>query len=169
MATWFTSDWHLDDQTILKWRPEFSSMKEHDVTILDAFKKTVKPKDTVYFGGDIASSHSALAKIQKLKCHKVLILGNHDMDNGIVLMDLLHVYDEIYSTYRLKGYELSHYPIALATDSGNIHGHCHNRAIRSTDKWHMMCNICIDLNNYKMLHMRDVEQIFSQIAKELNQ
>lgn len=48
----FTSDWHLNHKSILKYRPQFSSIEEHDQSIFDQLA-VLNKRDTVFVIGDI--------------------------------------------------------------------------------------------------------------------
>ena len=56
---WFCSDWHLGHKNIIKLsnRP-FSSIEQHDETIINNYNKVVNREDNVYFLGDLAWNQS---------------------------------------------------------------------------------------------------------------
>lgn len=56
----------------------FSSIEEHDETIIENHNKLVKPEDRVYFMGDIAIGRQHIQKIGRMNGRKKLIKGNHD-------------------------------------------------------------------------------------------
>ena len=76
-------DFHWGHENILKYRPQFKTIEEHDNFIVDNFNKTVTKRDTVYFMGDILFTNESFQLLKKLRwCNKkVLILGNHDQSN----------------------------------------------------------------------------------------
>ena len=123
---YFTSDWHLGHKNILKYRPEFSSIEDHNQTLINNFNSVVKKRDTVYFLGDIVFEQKDLELIKQLvPSRKILYLGNHDY---LSAKDYLTVFDEIYAIRSFKSYWLSHCPIhpqELRNRKGNIHGHLH--------------------------------------------
>lgn len=81
----FTSDLHIGHAGILRFCPERpfadnSDIEAHDKYMLDLWKKTVDPSDTVYVAGDLSllRSDCARALVQDLPGKKHLIVGNHD-------------------------------------------------------------------------------------------
>jgi calcineurin-like phosphoesterase family protein len=82
MARFFISDTHFGHERILtlgSGRP-FSSIQEHDETIIKRWNEVVKPHDTVIHFGDVALGKIAesLPLIERLNGIKSLIPGNHD-------------------------------------------------------------------------------------------
>ena len=79
----FTSDLHFGHKNLLKFtkpRP-FTTIEEHDQTIIDNWNSVVNQDDTVYVLGDIAMGmdpDKLEDYLKKLNGHKRLILGNHD-------------------------------------------------------------------------------------------
>lgn len=78
---YFTSDWHLNHDNILKYcdRP-FKTVKEMNNKIISEYNRTVRPNDVVFFLGDMGFYSQAGFKelISALPGKKILILGNHD-------------------------------------------------------------------------------------------
>ena len=84
MTTWFTSDWHLDHNNIIKYcdRP-FENKSKMNKTILSNYRSMVKKDDTVYFLGDLSfrgpdNLNWYIHTFGKLLGTKYLVLGNHD-------------------------------------------------------------------------------------------
>src|SRR6266581_359325 len=81
MTTWFTSDPHFGHGNIIKFcnRP-YLSVGEMDEGLIANYNKLVKPKDPVYFLGDITWYGSARLNeiMDRLNGEKHLIIGNHD-------------------------------------------------------------------------------------------
>lgn len=80
--TFFTSDTHFGHKNILKYdgRP-FSTIEEHDETLIKNWNSVVSDEDTIYFLGDFAfnSSKKNDEEIMKqLNGNKFFIKGNHD-------------------------------------------------------------------------------------------
>jgi calcineurin-like phosphoesterase family protein len=128
MNVWFTSDWHIGHRNILKYRPEFSSIEEHDNTLINNFNATVGKKDITYFLGDMVFTVEGLEAIKKLKGYKILILGNHDL---LTAKEYLTVFDDIKGPIKYKGLWLTHHPMHQQELYGkpNVHGHTHNQSI----------------------------------------
>lgn len=81
MRTYFTSDWHLGHENIIKYskRP-FENADHMDRVIINNYNSTVGPLDVCYFVGDVGFCGYEKMKnyISKLNGIKILILGNHD-------------------------------------------------------------------------------------------
>lgn len=82
MARFFISDTHFGHERILtlgSGRP-FSSIQEHDETIIERWNSVVKPTDTVYHLGDVALGKisESLPLVGRLNGYKKLVPGNHD-------------------------------------------------------------------------------------------
>jgi len=86
MNNFFTSDWHLGHNTIQKGirGKFFSSMEEHDATIINNIFETVEPGNNLYFLGDAFwkwDSKQVEKFMTDLKRHRInlhWIIGNHD-------------------------------------------------------------------------------------------
>lgn len=80
--TFFTSDWHIGHQNVLKFdnRP-FRDLKHMNEVLISNFNAAVAPGSLVYFLGDMGfgNSEELRSVISRLNpCTKVLIIGNHD-------------------------------------------------------------------------------------------
>lgn len=78
---YFTSDWHIGHENVLRFdnRP-FNSLKHMHETLVYNYNQIVKPSDICYFLGDIAfkNNEESQSIISKLNGTKILIRGNHD-------------------------------------------------------------------------------------------
>lgn len=130
---WLSSDLHLGHRNICKYRQNFSSAEEHHNTIFENLATSVGKRDTLYLLGDIAFDKFWLQKVAELKVqHKVLICGNHDLENGIKMRDLVPIYDNIEVLWSKRNYWFSHCPIhpqEIRNRLGNIHGHLHGNMV----------------------------------------
>ena len=130
-------DFHFGHRNILKYRPQFKTIEEHDQFIIDNFNKTIKKRDTVYFTGDIFFTDEGLKLLSKLRfCNKkILILGNHD---GQFFKgnkkDYYNYFDDIKSSVKKKGCWITHIPISTEELRGsyNIHAHTHYHNLDDT-------------------------------------
>lgn len=108
-----------------KIRP-FSSIEEHDETIVERHNNIVRDMDRVYFLGDVAINKSALSIIARMKGRKVLVKGNHDI---FKLKDYLPYFEDIRAcVVKPDKYILTHIPIhpdCIGRFALNIHGHLH--------------------------------------------
>ena len=104
--------------------------------------------DTLIHLGDVGD----LSYIERLRCHKVLIMGNHDQS----IEKMEKVFDEVYSgpLWISQKLVLSHEPIyiqsweTIQTIAFNIHGHNHEGKERP---FHL--NICQNVYGYIPLNL----------------
>lgn len=80
----FSSDSHFCHTNILKYdnRP-FSTIKEHDETLIDNWNKVVDKNDDIYYLGDFCFGRPQYTEqiMQQLNGNKYFIWGNHDKYN----------------------------------------------------------------------------------------
>lgn len=80
-SLFFTSDWHLYHQNVLKFdnRP-FRDLKEMHRMLINNYNSTVNENSICYFLGDVGFCSGELVKgvIDQLNGTKVLVMGNHD-------------------------------------------------------------------------------------------
>lgn len=78
---WFTSDWHLGHENIIKYcdRP-FVSIQQMDDSIISHANRLLTADDELWILGDIAMGpiEQSLARYSELNANLVLVLGNHD-------------------------------------------------------------------------------------------
>ena len=110
----------------------FSTVEEHDETIIANWNKVV-PKDArVYVLGDVAQKKNDIAKIGRLNgSRKILIAGNHDIFGS---SSYLKYFKDIRATHRLdNGILMSHIPIHPSSfgkaHKVNVHGHVHDKRV----------------------------------------
>lgn len=125
---WISTDWHFyknKDNTKFKINPNIDK-------ILNNYKKCVKSNDTFIFLGDLYDARTIfdmklvpkIFDIKKLKGHKIMIKGNHDVNTTQFYLDL--GFDEVYEkTYNIGNIVFSHEPVEVNSDKINIHGHIH--------------------------------------------
>lgn len=130
--------------------------------------------DTLVHLGDVGD----LEYIKRLKCHKVLIMGNHDQS----IEKMEEVFDEVYSgpLWISQKIVLSHEPIStLLWDNFytpsfvfNIHGHKHD--LKENDAFHLNLAqnvfgyVPLNLNQFiksgKLKNLEDIHRITIDIA-----
>lgn len=144
-----TSDLHLGHKNIIKFREGFDSLEHHNETLFENLASSVNKRDSIIFLGDIAFDKAWLERIASIKCtKKMLILGNHDLEHGIKMEDLLATYDRIESLYSKRNKYFTHCPIHPSQFRGkthNIHGHLHGKLILD-DRY---INVCVEHTNWK--------------------
>ena len=84
----FTADFHLSHKNILKYcnRP-FENIEDMNRTILQNLEKSLRPKDTLYFLGDLTFkekvAHEFFEKFSDIEVEIHFIVGNHD-SKGVI-------------------------------------------------------------------------------------
>lgn len=153
-----SSDLHIGHRNVVKWRPNFSSVEEHDEYIINSHIRNIDKRDVWVCLGDVCFDRDKLHLLNQINCEKkVLILGNHCTEH-LSIMDLLEVFDEIHSmkkgSYKGVRYWLSHAPIhpEELRERINIHGHCHERCIDGSQ----YLNACLEHTNYEPIWMEDL-------------
>lgn len=133
---YYISDYHIGHANVIRFdgRP-FLSTEQMLQIIVENWRHTVKPEDTVYILGDFcwAKEQDWPQYLELFPGHKVLIRGNHD-PKGFSKKTRSY-FDDIkdYKEIRDGGRHviLSHYPIpfhrrAYDPDTWMLYGHVHN-------------------------------------------
>lgn len=141
-ATFLYSDPHFGHAGICKFmradgvtklRP-WNDPDEMDEEMVKRFNERVRPKDKVYFLGDVAINRKALATVLRLNGDKVLIRGNHDI---FVDEEYTKVgFRSLRACHVLNGMILTHIPIheaSMRRFGTNIHGHLHDGRVMKPD------------------------------------
>ncbi len=152
---WLSSDLHLGHQNILRMRPRFDTVEEHDQTILENLRMAINKRDSLYLLGDVAFTSEMLIEIDKINCvKKTLILGNHDTDQGIPFDKVVHTFDAIHSLHSRRNVWFSHCPIHPRMMRGkrlNVHGHSHSEVISDS----RYVNVCLEQTDYRPILFSD--------------
>ena len=140
----YTADTHFFHKNILVYcQRNFSSIEEHDATLIENWNKKVGKNDTIYILGDfsISTNNEVITNYAKqLNGHKILIRGNHDknhMPEG--LFDEITWYKEVHDfNYKviLFHWAIAHWQGSMGKDlrdgtntkkpSIHLHGHSHS-------------------------------------------
>lgn len=170
MDNWFTSDWHLGHENIVKHcgRP-FSCAKEMNALILDNFNSLVKKKDRVYFLGDFSMQYKFVKQVfGSLPGKWFMIRGNHD--EGWWNRFLRDFGNKIEGWWDLKEFNFNkqkiimcHYPMSSwkksFQGSWHLHGHSHGNKF-SNNKLRM--DVGVDVTNFKPINLDDVFKIMNE-------
>lgn len=144
----FTADWHLSHKAVVRFRPQFNSVEDHDEFVLDRCKTIVSKRDVMIFVGDIAFSKESLAKVNEIEClRKILVLGNHCTDYNHIT-SLTSVFDHIHGLWHKRNYWVSHCPIHpsdMREKQGCIHSHKHSEIIDDP----RYISVCLEQHDYK--------------------
>lgn len=159
----FTSDWHLGHNKILKLKNRpYKSIEEMDQSIIEKHNKLVEPQDIVYFLGDFAMKKTIFLKyIDQINGKIVFILGNHDYKYVSAVREKL---EEVYrmKAIRIEGQTivLSHYPMYFHYRSHHnawqLYGHLHHDVSDIVQGKKM--NVNFDVCGFKTLSLEDVKQ-----------
>jgi len=163
--TYFTADTHFGHRAIISMcaRP-FSSIEEHDATLVDLWNGVVRPNDEVWHLGDFsyrAGEGGAERILRKLNGCIHLVKGNHDRHGVTSLPQWASVQD--FKEIKLDGQRISLFHYGMRTwpaqwhDSIQLYGHSHTRLpgnSRSLD-------VGVDAWNYVPV---DIEQIRARMA-----
>lgn len=155
---WFTSDFHLGHQNILKYcnRP-FDNVEEMDGIIIENMNKTVNHGDTIIHVGDftLMKNRSDVHRkyISKLRGHWIFIAGSHD---HWLNRDASHIWSKsiqdkyiVACHYAMRVWPRSHYGSILVY--GHSHGHLESFG-RSLD-------VGVDTNNFYPYSSDDVIEL----------
>lgn len=135
MKHFFTSDLHLGHANIIKYdkRP-FTSIEEHDSTIINNINSVLQPEDNLYILGDFsfAKPHKTEAYLQRIMGNKFFVKGNHDTREHVALFKqygtYLHELAEI--TVENQRITLCHYSMNVWNKSHrgawHLYGHSHH-------------------------------------------
>lgn len=168
---WFCSDLHLGHSNMYKFtnydgtkcRP-WDNYEEAEEYMLQEFNKVLKPTDTLYILGDVASKTDRASYFFNalVPCRRILLMGNHD--NKIGFKFLSKYFNEIRGAYNLENYIMTHIPVSSGSKGRfktNIHGHPHNNIItmdnngKIPDPWYR--NVCVERTGFKLINFSEIK------------
>ena len=168
---WFCSDLHLGHSNMYKFtnydgtkcRP-WDNYEEAEEYMLQEFNKVLKPTDTLYILGDVASKTDRASYFFNalVPCRRILLMGNHD--NKIGFKFLSKYFNEIRGAYNLENYIMTHIPVSSGSKGRfktNIHGHTHNNIItidnngKIPDPWYR--NVCVERTGFKLINFSEIK------------
>lgn len=178
---YFTSDFHFGhNKDFIYEKRGFSSIQEHDATLLHNFNEVLTEEDELYILGDVFldDNEHGMDCLRQLKGQKHLIRGNHDTNARCELMKD-EVIDEGYATilnYKKLHFYLSHYPSMTSNyDDGkhlaqrviNLSGHTH-----FTEKFYegnpYIYNVGVDAHACKPVSIEEIIQDIRTRRDEIN-
>lgn len=107
----------------------FSDVTHMNEYMVMQHNRVVQPNDKVYFLGDLAMSKKHLPILHRMNGEKVLIRGNHDIEDAKVF---LNYFKDVRGSHQLDGMLLTHIPVhpsALYRWKVNVHGHLHDNVV----------------------------------------
>ena len=183
MDTWITSDTHFGHKNILKYqhnRSHFSSIEEHDETLISNWNSLVKTKDQVWFIGDFAfnsKDSNVLDILGRLNGKLNFIIGNHDWNlinkqTFTVQLNWMGYYHELKGfTPKGKGIVLSHFPFfswnKMQFGAYHMYGHTHGQI---PFMYHGLgMDIGIDTNDLRPYHLPTLVQKLNTLVESLGE
>lgn len=152
----FVSDTHfghagLVNGNLLPRRP-FSSVEEMDETMIERWNEVVRPQDKVYHLGDVTMAKKRIPVVKRLRGHKTLILGNHDIYSAA---EYLPYFDNLRAARVFDGFIATHIPIhssSLERFEFNLHGHTHYNEIADP----RYISTCVEQTNFYPVELSEI-------------
>lgn len=138
---YFLGDPHFGHRNILKYRPRFKTIKEHDDYIIDRINATVTKRDKLILTGDVCFDRASLDCLRRIRCPQIhIVLGNHD-DYNIDFKKEVNGVLWVSGDFKYKEFWISHIPIHKDSlrNRVNIHAHLHNEVIKDSQYVHTSC------------------------------
>lgn len=170
MTVWFTSDTHISHANVIKYskRP-FKNVTEMNGEIMNRWNEVVRPGDTVYHLGDVASEKDEdylYNYICRLNGQKHLILGNHD--RGILKTNVKSLFASISTLKDIKVDDqhivLCHYAMRVWNKSHygawQLFGHSHGSL--PDDPNLLSCDVGVDCWNYTPVSFEQLKHVMSK-------
>lgn len=136
MAVYMIADTHFGHANILKYRPQFSCIEEHDHTITTNILARCGKRDSLYILGDAFVGPSSFEQLREISDHVEhlhVIMGNHcdERKGSPSIADLLKACKSVHAMKRYKNAWLTHAPIHPRELRGkvNVHGHVHSNVL----------------------------------------
>jgi len=148
---------------ILRIRPQFKTIEEHDQFVVDSINEVVNPKDTLYILGDTVIRELGWFYINQINCrNKIKIPGNHCGERTPIREVFFKSITGAHAR-RLPSSEIgavfTHIPVhpsCLDRWQVNVHGHLHDQLI---DDPRYLCVSC-EAVNFKPINMEEIRDIF---------
>ena len=166
---YFTSDLHLGHRVVLSHRPQFSTIEEMNETLINNINDQLTSRDTLYILGDASfrlKPEEASELLRKIRCKKILVVGNHDKEYEQDVFEDVFNYCEI--KYNHRKFILFHYPITawkqMRHGSIHLHGHLHSRPEyneKNRSIGRLQYDVGVDANGFKPV---SIEQILDWAA-----
>lgn len=131
------ADLHLDHGPgILKIRPQFKTVEEHDKFVIDELNRTANKHDTLLLLGDIGIGAKSYGMLKTLNCQNVILVpGNHCGERSPIDSSAFKYMMGAYTRYlphsKIKAV-FTHIPVhpsCLDRWHVNIHGHLHDQVV----------------------------------------
>ena len=165
---YFIADTHWGHRNILKYRPQLSSVEEHDRTIFENIMSVSNKRNHLWLLGDCFFDWYALAFLDEcVKRFQAVnfVIGNHDSDSGDrqeILREVVATCNKVHSLVKYHRFWLSHAPIHPCELRGmlNIHGHMHSESVEDE---RYQCVSC-EHTDYSPISLEDIRDRFGEIG-----
>lgn len=171
---WFSSDWHLSHEAVIKMssRP-FSSVEEMDKTIVKNMLSEMSKGDNLYILGDISMKREpalkALKEIKESGIHIHIITGNHDVkwiNQDVAKLTKSIELQKIVTLSKGERVHLSHFPLLVWSNSfrnsWHLHGHVHLGSVDYlyvAENMRGKClNVNVEMNKYQPWSEDDIRE-----------
>ena len=142
----------------------FDSVEHMNETMIENHNNVVRPKDKVYWLGDLAMQKKFPHEIfSRLNGEKVLIKGNHDQSK---LSDYVRHFKDVRGSHQLSKMLLTHIPVhpdSLGRWTANVHGHLHSNEVmlNGVPDPRYLC-ISMERFNYTPISLEDVIKLVAK-------
>lgn len=137
-------------------------LEAHNNMIIDAWNSVVKPKDIVWFLGDLCltAKEQITAIVSKLNGRKRMIRGNHDNWPDDFYRSIGFEYVSKYPVVLKQKIVLSHIPfpreLCANSDMFFVYGHTHSNESGLEDLPNTRC-ACLELNNFTPFRLKEYD------------
>ena len=150
--TWIWSDLHLADRSALfSWDRPFGDVVRMNHHLLREWRHRVRPGDTIICLGDVAHPNDwrdrrLMLDVRNCPGRRVLILGNHDVEDTEALRDAGFVEQHAAALCATEpALALTHMPLRrVPLTAINVHGHLHG--VPAPSPRHL--NVCVEWTDY---------------------
>lgn len=176
MNIWFTADYHLGHENIIKYcnRP-FSTVEEMDAELIHRHNEVVRPDDTVYIIGDftLGGHDIAVRYLERLNGRIILQQGSHDSrwfdrdlgDGRISTIPPLHSLElpiqkgeykqiVVLCHYAMRSWDRSHY------GSWHLFGHSHGKL----EPYGLSFDVGVDTHNFYPWSLEEVAEKMATLS-----
>ncbi len=150
---WFWSDQHFGHKNIIGYcnRP-FEDVNQMERELMANYYSTITENDVCIWVGDVSFMNDGFTNdlLDEMPGYKILVLGNHDIDHGVIRK--LN-FDEVHSILSVRNFIVSHHPWwNVPAERFHIHGHIHNNVTNNPQH----INVSVEHTNYKPRNLVDI-------------
>jgi calcineurin-like phosphoesterase family protein len=162
------ADLHFGHRGVVRFRPQFRTVEEHDNYIMKKILQTCGKRSTLWLLGDCFFTEDSLKYLETLReaigtIH--LVLGNHCSESGagqanIKRMVNEKLVDKIHGLVNYKGCWMTHAPIHDSELRGKycVYGHTHSVVVDDPRYFGVSC----EQINYTPVEFNKIKQILDE-------